>query len=260
MTFLTFFYLFLLFLGLVISQEIFYRFPRFSLYFFAIGSVILFPCWVLLIGVDDWFAWMKVLTIALGILLLSVLRNTRLGQTVFVRWATYAFLVVNIMEAVVKDFTTGTIANYLNVVAGILLVLTLNRIDTIRIRTTRQKDLRWTAMTMAWIVGYTLWNWVFVYLNFGFQSAMAHVAVLGSALMMAFVDKERWLQARLFTLGTFFMIFHSFPHLGARLSGGDVYPGFGMVVAFIAAGFMLVYATIVLKREFRQRKAWQENA
>jgi len=246
MTLLTAFYILLLFIGLVAAQEVFYRFPKFSLYFFVIGSVILFPCWVLLIGVEDWFAWMKVLTIALGILLLSVLRNTRLGQTVFVQWATYVFLTVNIMEAVVKDFSTGTIANYLNVVAGILLVLTLDRIDTIRISPTGSKDVRWTAMTMAWIVGYTIWNWVFVYLNFGFMSSMVHLAVLGSAFVVVLVDKDRWLQARLFTLGTFFMIFHSFPHLGSKLFEGGINEMLGLVVGLISAGFMVWYAAAFL--------------
>lgn len=251
MTLLTAFYILLLFIGLVAAQEVFYRFPRFSLYFFVIGSAILFPCWVLLIGVEDWFAWMKVLTIALGILLLSVLRNTQLGQTALAQWATYVFLAVNIMEAVMKDFTTGTIANYLNAAAGILLVLTLDRIDTIRISPKEPKDVRWTAMTMAWIIGYTLWNWVFVYLNFGFLSGMVHLAVLGSAFAVALVDKDRWLQARLITLGAFFMIFHSFPHLGSKLFGGGIHEFFGLFAALVSAGFMTWYAVVFLQKKFR---------
>lgn len=233
----------LLFVGLFVAQEIFYRFPRCSLAFFSIGSVILFPCWVLLIGVDDWFAWLKVLTIALGIILLSLFRTTRLGNPHLVRWATYGFLVVNILEAVAKDFMTGTVANYVNVLAGLLLVVTLNRMDTIRIRkSSKEKDLRWESLTMAWIIGYTIWNWVFVYVNFGLQSGLVHIAVLGSAFLMALMDKDRWLQARLFTLGTFFMIFHSFPHLGAQLSGGLVDPSFGLGVSLVSAGFMGWYA------------------
>ncbi len=249
MSLLTTFYILLLFVGLLIAQEIFYRFPRFSLYFFAIGSAILFPCWVLLIGVEDWFAWMKVLTIALGILLLCILRNTHLGQTGLVRWATYVFLAVNILEAVVKDFTTGTIANYLNVISGILLVVTLEHINTIRIRTNKEKDLRWTGMTMAWIIGYTLWNWVFVYVNYGFKSGMVHLAVLGSALMIALIDKERWVQARLVTLGVFFMIFHSFPHLGARLYGGGINEVFGLGTALVTLGFMSWYTIQIYRKK-----------
>lgn len=235
----------LLFVGLIVTQEIFYRFPRFSLAFFSIGSAILFPCWVLLIGVDDWFAWLKVLTIALGIILLSLFRTTRWGSPGLVRLATYGFLVVNIVEAVVKDFTTGTFANYVNVLAGLLLVVTLDRMDTIHIRkTSKEKDLRWGSITMAWIIGYTLWNWTFVYLNFGLQSALVHVAVLGSAFAVALFDKDRWLQARLFTLGTFFMIFHSFPHLRTQLSGGVRDETFGLLTALVTAGFMGGYALI----------------
>lgn len=253
MTLLTASYIFLLFIGLLVTQEIFFRYPKFSAWFFAIGSIILFPCWVLLIGVDDWFAWLKVLTIALGILLLSVLRTTRLGGLVYVRYAVYGFLTLNILEAVFKDIATGTTANYLNAFAGILLVATLERLDTIRISARRQKDMRWTALTMAWIIGYTIWNWVFVYLNFGLQSGMVHIAVLGSALLIAFIEKDRWLQTRLFTLGTFFMAFHSFPHLKTQLVGGGVHQEFGVFAALIAAVFMIGYTVIFLQRKLSAR-------
>lgn len=253
MTLLAAFYIVLLFVGLVVAQEVFYRFPRFSLGFFTVGSIILFPCWILLIGVEDWFAWLKVLSIAVGIILLSLFRTTRLGSLKLVRYFTYVLLVVNILEAVVKDITTGTIANYVNVLAGILLIVTLDRLDTIRINTaSKQKDLRWSSMTMSWIIGYTLWNWVFVYLNFGFQSGMVHIAVLGSAFVMALVDKERWLQARLFTLGAFFMIFHASPHLGSRLLDGGKNEAFGLLSSLIAAGFMIGYTTSFFRKKLRE--------
>lgn len=50
------------------------------------------------------------------------------------------------------------------------------------------------------IVGYTLWNWVFVYLNYP-ELAGHHVAVLSAALTLACLDRGLRLQARAASLG-----------------------------------------------------------
>lgn len=235
-----------LFAGLFVTQELFHRYARFSLWFFIIASVVLFPCWILLIGVDDWFSWLKVLSIAIGIIVLSFFRTTRLGNTKWCQWIVYAFLVVNILEAVMKDIQSGDLANVLNAAAGILLVLTLNKIHTIHIDKNYQ-DLYWDSMSLAWIIGYTLWNWVFVYLNFGLESGLQHIAVLGSALVVAFTNKKRWLQARVFTLGTYFILVHSYPHFANQLSPIAYFEPFGIVAALIAFGFMLIYTIAFLR-------------
>lgn len=217
--------------------------------FFAIASIILFPCWVLLIGVDDWFTWIKVLSIAAGIIVLSLLRTTKWGDAKLCQWVTYLFLVVNILEAVARDAQTGGLANYLNATAGILLIVTLAKVNTIHIDTVgKYKDLYWSGMTLSWIIGYTLWNWVFVYLTFGVQSSMQHIAVLASALSIAFVNKERWLQARVFTLGIFFIMFHSFPHLKNNLPVYWYNEQFGFFISLMAFGFMLAYTIFFIRR------------
>ncbi len=255
MTLISFFYILAIFVGLVVTQEIFHRYPKFSLVFFIITSIILFPCWILLIGVADWFAWLKVFSIASGIIVLSLFRVTRLGDTKLLQWTVFVFLVVNILEAVMKDVATGGIANYFNALAGILLIVTLNKINTIHIDTRGgYRDLHWSSMTLAWIIGYTIWNWVFVYFNFGFQSSLAHIAVLASALIVGFIDKERWLQARVFTLGTYFVmlgtyssIFNSFPHSDLGLLTSGYNEQFGLVMSLIALGFMLAYTIFFLR-------------
>ena len=239
-------YVLLAFLGLLITQEIFHRYARFSLWFFSIASIIFFPCWILLIGVEDWFAWLKVLSVAIGIIVLSVLRTTNLGNTKWCQWIVYVFLVVNILEAITKDVISGSIANYLNAIAGFLLVATLSKIQTIHIDK-KFKDLHWGSMTLSWIIGYTLWNWVFVYLNYGFQSSILHIAVLESALVVAFVDKERWLQARVFTLGTYFMMMHAVPHLDYRVFTGEYNESFGLMMAMLTFGLMLAYTAFFMR-------------
>jgi len=203
---------------------------------------------VLLIGVPDWFPWVKVLSIALGIIMLSIFRTTKLGDTKLCRVTVYVFLVVNILEAVSRDAAIGDIANYLNALAGLLLIVSLGKLNTIYINAKDEyKDLHWGDMTLQWIIGYTLWNWVFVYLSFGFESSIQHVAVLGSALVIAFMNRERWLQARVFTLGTYFIVIHSAPHLSNYgLITREYSRNFGLLMASFSFVFMVVYASRVI--------------
>ena len=243
-------YALLLFAGLVIVEEIFHRYPRLSLAFFSIASIVLFSCWMLLVGAADWFPWAKVLSIASGIIVLSLLRTTKLGSNAkLVAWTTYAFLAVNILEATVRDAVVGNMANYLNAVAGFLLIVTLEKLRTIHIdKKGANKDLLWSGMTLPWIVGYTLWNWVFVYLNFGFQSSVMHIAVLGAAFLVVFRNKDRWLQARAFTLGMYFIIFHSLPHLVPSLTINRSTDQLALIISLVPFVFMVAYVILYLRR------------
>ncbi len=244
-------YTLLLFVGLTVAEEIFHRYPRFSLVFFSIASAVLFSCWVLLLGAADWFPWAKVFSIASGIAVLSIFRTTRLGKNAkLVQWVTYAFLAVNILEAVARDASSGGIGNYLNAAAGFLLIATLEKLRTVHIdKTGKCKDLYWSGMTLPWIIGYTLWNWTFVYLNFGFQSSVAHIAVLGAALTIGLINKDRWLQARVFTLGMFFILFHSFPHQNVNSVMDIPSEQLGLFISLIPFGFMTAYAILFLRRK-----------
>ncbi|TAL50381.1 hypothetical protein EPN81_02935 [Patescibacteria group bacterium] len=250
MTVALIFYTLLLFVGLVITEEIFHRYPRFSLAFFSIASVVLFSCWILLVGAADWFPWAKVFSIASGIIVLSLLRTTKLGSNAkLVAWTTYAFLTVNILEATVRDAVVGNMANYLNAVAGFLLIVTLEKLRTVHIdKKESHRDLLWSGMTLPWIVGYTLWNWVFVYLNFGFQSSAMHIAVLGAAFLVVFRNKDRWLQARAFTLGMYFILFHSLPHLVPSLTINRSTDQLALIISLVPFGFMVGYAILSLRR------------
>lgn len=240
----------LLFVGLAVTENVFHRYPRFSLAFFSIASIILFPCWVFLIGVEDWFVWLKVLSVASGIIILSLLRTTKLGRKVgFLRWITYAVLAINVFEASFRDVVAGNPANYLNAAAGFLLIATLEKIHTIHIDKKKKcQDLYWSGMTVSWIIGYTLWNWVFLYLNFGFQNSIAHIAVLGSALIIIFTHKERWLQARAFTLGMYFILFHTLPHLSPNLIIDKPNDQLGLFLSLASFGFMLAYTIFFVRR------------
>ncbi len=241
-------YVLAIFIFLLITQEIFHRYPRFTFALFLMIPAILFACWLLLVNYPDWFPWVKVASIALGIFVLSVFRSTRLGNSRLCQLTIYLFLVINILEAVIRDFLAGGVGNYFNAIAGLLLLLTLNQIRTIYIDKKKgYNDLHWGSMTLLWIIGYTIWNWVFVYLNYGLQSSVQHIAVLGSALLIGFINTEKWLQARVFTLGTYFIIIHSAPHLNYQLFSSDIDKNFGLLVATVSITFM-VWHTLQLVR------------
>jgi hypothetical protein len=63
----------------------------------------------------------------------------------------------------------------------------------------KHRDLR-LDLSMNWIIGYTLWNWTFVYLNYPSLTGH-HTIILAVALIVALCDPQRWLQTRAVTLG-----------------------------------------------------------
>ena len=74
------------------------------------------------------------------------------------------------------------------------------------------------------------------------------MAVLGSAVVIAIVNKERWLQTHIFTLGMYFILFHTVPHIQS-FQPVAVYQGiFGYVVSSLAFGFMAAYTIVFMKR------------
>ncbi|MBI5140003.1 MAG: hypothetical protein HZA94_00960 [Candidatus Vogelbacteria bacterium] len=222
-------------------EEIFRRCPKLTLVTFTVIPILLIPYWESS-GVLGWFPWVKGFSVMAGIVLIVLFRVTSLGRTSFGRWAIYLFLVANILEAVIKDISAGNIANYLNAVAGLLVILTLNRVDTIHLGTDgKYKDVHWDGMSLAWIIGYTIWNWVFIYLNYTLSS-IHHLTVLLSALVVAFVDRERWLQTRAITLGTYFILSISIPHSDVGLFSDPYNEGFGLFVSVVALGVMISYA------------------
>ena len=120
-------------------------------------------------------------------------------------------LALNILEAVAVDLAALRAPQGLNAVAGILLVVTLPREP----RVTRMgeagrfKDLHYQGLSRGWIIGFTLWNWTFLYLNYP-MLAGHHIAVLGTALAVGLVDPARWLWARMFTLATDLLLLATF--------------------------------------------------
>lgn len=251
-------YFFLIFIGLLLLQEIFRHFPRLTLMAFVVLPIFLIPFWINLNWAEnyarDWFLWAKISSLLIGVIWLSILKLTNLGKYRFAKITAYFFLVINILEAVIRDAQGSNAAHYLNSMAGILLIATLEKIDSISITNDKYKDFVWRGMTLMWVVGYTIWNWTFVYLNF-VSVSLYHIAVLGVPLAVAFINKNRWVQSRVFTLTAYFLFFYSLPKKTAQdlyVFWGNEAVGFFLAEASLI--FMIIYTIIFLRSRGQKNK------
>ena len=188
-------YLLGLTVGLLLCVELFRRIPHATWVAFVALPALLLPYWLHQAAHLDWFIWTKLLSVLVAISWFTALRVTRLGSWTWALRSVWVLLAINIVEAVVRDASSRTPAGYLNAFAGILLVATLDRTDSIEVdRKTGLRDLDWTKMALPWIVGYTLWNGVFAYLNYTYGAASL-LAVLGAALLVGLKHPQRWLYA-----------------------------------------------------------------
>jgi hypothetical protein len=242
-------YVFIVFIGLLFAQEVFRRFPKLTLAIFIVLPIIL----ILYLTENkiklDWFNLVKVISMVFALFWFSMFRLTNLSKSKFAKLVIYLLLLINIFEAIAKDVLNGGVTHYFNAIAGILLIITLNEIDSINTIKDKYVDVNWSGMTLMWIIGYTVWNWTFVYLNFVNVAAL-HIAVLGAPLIIAFVNKGRWIQTRTLTLGAYlFSYFLLFPKFDSRVY--DSVSWANESIAFFLAGmsliFMIIYAIIFLR-------------
>ncbi|MFY7952549.1 MAG: DUF5692 family protein [Armatimonadaceae bacterium] len=171
---------------------------------FAAVPVVLLPSWVLLNQFDP-FLWTKIFTIFACNVWGAAVRHTPLGKYEWARRSLPLLVAVNILEAMAVDLAAGGVAHLLNSAAGLGLVLTLPyRRDAVRVADTPGRDVR-VPTSRGWVVGYTLWNWAFVLMNYP-EYVGYHTAVLVSALAVGLIDPARWTQTRAATLGLNFLM------------------------------------------------------
>lgn len=165
----------------------------------------------------------------------SVVRFTRLSGWRAARLFITVLLALNILEAAALSVYEGGIANFLNTLAALALVLALpwnSNAATLTAGPRREPHYR---ISRLWLVGYTVWNGAFVYLNY--PELTGHtIAVLGVPLVVGLIDPRRWLFARAVTLGLYLFALASFrPWLSTQLdttSWSD--PTAGLIAALLA--------------------------
>lgn len=161
-----------------------------------------------------WFGWVKVVSALAGVYGFMLIRFTKLGNKKFAAYFPLAILSLNIAEAVYREFQVfsmyktitvdpggvlvlGGTWNIMNAVAGILTIVTLTGFVGIRVSKDKSKDMVWPDMTWMYIIGYTLWNFAYVYNCISTRSMYAGFGILLMAIVAEYVFKRgAWLQHR----------------------------------------------------------------
>lgn len=198
-----------LFVLLLAVNEISRYSKYFSYAFYFIIPIVMIPLW-LDAPFDGWFRWVKLYSAVAGCVLFTVFRFNGIDKYKWAKFAVMMILGINIAEAVMQDWSQPDMANKLNAVAGFLNMITMSRWMTIKKDDQKPHDMLWAGMTTFWILAYDIWNGVFVYLNFPNTIALTLALLTAPTLAAMFIKKGTWLQARAFTLATYFIYLFTF--------------------------------------------------
>lgn len=146
---------------------------------------------------SDLFAWLKMFSVAVGVLWLHVLRLSQLGSRRWARGLGVAVLLVNMSEAVAFDAVGG---NYVNVAAGLLLIGAGFRTGAraMSVDPGPHRDLLWDV-PLSWVVAYSVWDLAFIHGCYP-EFTGGGIAVLGAALVFGVIRPALYLQYRGLTL------------------------------------------------------------
>ncbi len=190
---------------------------------------------------QTWFAWVKVFSALLGVYGFLLIRFTKLENGKFAMFFPVTILSLNILEAVYREIEVffmyaertldpagnailGGPWNLMNAAAGIITIVTLTGFVGIRVSKDKTRDMIWPDMTWLYIVGYTLWNFTYVYNCISNRALYAGLGILVGAMIAEYVFKRgAWLQHRAQIL--------------------SLYALFSLSVNFQAASYFEVYPT-----------------
>lgn len=185
-----------------------------------IASLLTIPLWVMG-GVEGWFRWAKNLSVIIPIIIVSFCRissfeNKRGAFWEFFRkgWAVrfaYVILLLNIMEASLKDVALG---NYFNAICGFLLCVTVPLPKKYWKYSTKGSSDLIAYTTLSWNLLYTTWNACFVFAETPAFFASSLCIIL-AAEIYPFLKKrpELYIMARCQTLAAHLVIRSSLPNL-----------------------------------------------
>src|SRR5262245_59023421 len=227
---------------LLLAQEALRRASRWAVWgAFLLLPLVLTPYWIR-VNELGLFSWFKYYTVFFCVCWGTVLRFTSLGNQAWARSTIPLLLAVNIFEAVTLDLFGQGSAHTMNAAAGLLLIATLQYgPDSTSIRSANgYTDLHYKT-SRCWVIGYTLWNWTFVYLNYP-ALAGHHAAVLAAGLIVAMIDPLRWGQTRASTLG--FSLICTATFYNDVIIWMDTSTWFDEQVAIAVAGFGAMFMTL----------------
>ena len=191
---------------LSIIYQVFKTSKGFTLLFFILTPLIVTPLWMTYESLD-WFKWVKAYSLAIIIIAITLTKYKKFYSSKKLFNFIYAFLGINIIEALIKDLATLDFVSAINIFIGTVLVISLIGKDNkiyVDIKS-KSKDLITPKLDQHWIIIYTLWNWIYVYGQYP-EFALKHIAILAVPFFFELLTKGTWLQARAITLG-FHVIF-----------------------------------------------------
>ncbi len=186
----------------ILSTSYFIRRYKWSVYcLFIILPLISLP--ILLAKGQDWFIIAKTYTIIVYLLWIQFSRDIKkLNSSRVMFIGIYALLVINIAEAMLRDYQNGY---YINTISGLILCLTIPSIKKMKVNTSKKwNDFNWD-MGIVWMFFYAVWNVTFVYSTFP-HGGLTQIAVNLVPLLVGLVNSKLWLQTRVITLATHMMI------------------------------------------------------
>lgn len=204
---------------LLIFNEIFRRFKGFTLAFFVLVPLVLtFTVWIPQTTGDastnTWFHWAKVYSVVIAAIGFTLMRLTKLNESIAMKLFVPAILVINIIEAVVRDFefyaSSSNIWHILNGLAGIFCLLAISGWKGIAAEKEDKQDLLWKDMTTYWIVAYSIWNLSYVWFCIPIHSGYAFTHLLAAFIPAFFIKKGTWIQARAYTLAIWMIYLFTF--------------------------------------------------
>ena len=201
--------------GLLVLNEVFRRSKWATIGFFFILPFALFLTWMNA-DIDSFFRYVKLFSVIFAVVWFTIFRYTKWDKKKYFKIVAAAILIVNILEAVIQDFSNFNLPGMLNAFAGLFSIIALPSWKFIKTDyDSKYKDLIWENMTMLWIVAYTVWNFVFIYHNLPDSAAYA-IMMLLACFIPALFKTSIWMQARAFTLATWMMYLFTFRSFMAR--------------------------------------------
>lgn len=109
------------------------------------------------------------------------------------------FLIINILEATFTDFKHK---QYFNFVTGLALAASVLLLKGVWEGGIYSANAYTVPATIAWIIAYTLWNWIFVTGEFSSAISLMHVGILLAPIMGTIIEMNpgMWLLLRANTL------------------------------------------------------------
>lgn len=159
------------------------------------------------------FMYAKVYSLCVAVVYIQTLRflKSPAGSKIYLVF--YYLVALNILEAIITDIIRGST---INAIAGIILILTLKSYKNIYVdKDSKYNDFHYN-IGLLWIIGYTVWNFTFVYsISKGtlMPSTIVHLSI---PLLLSIKKESLYLQYRaisLLIIAAVYMTFYYEPYI-----------------------------------------------